>query len=78
LAAPFVIVEEAPAFGFADGLVRATVCAYRTLPNDDGATVSTDLVVTAHLRCTLAGAVALRNALNDALLLAAPAGGGKN
>ena len=53
--------------------INVTIAAYRHIPDGKGKLRPIWLLL-AHLRCTIAGAVALRNALNDAFLLGAPAG----
>lgn len=72
--APIVFFESAPTCGTFAGIIRVTLCALRTLPTADGG-VKNDVIVTGYLRCSVAGAVDLRNALDKALLLAAPTNG---
>jgi hypothetical protein len=67
--APYVFFEGAPTFGFVNGIVNVTLAASRHLMKD-GAPAS-DFVVVANLRCTAVAALDLRNALDNALLLAA-------
>jgi hypothetical protein len=67
--APYIFFEGAPTFGFVNGIVNVTLAASRHLMKD-GAPVS-DFIVLAHLRCTAFAALDLRNALDNALLLAA-------
>jgi hypothetical protein len=76
--APFVYFEEAPNFGNNSGIINVSLATYRHMRG--AAAVVSDLVVVAHLRCSIPGALALRRALDDALLLGAPAadGGQKN
>ena len=75
--APIVFFDEAPTFGNNGHVVNVLLCAYRNMP-DANQVIETDLLVTAHLRCSIGAAVALRNALNDALLLGAKTEGGSN
>ena len=67
--APCIFFEGAVTFGFANGIVNVTLAASRHLMKD-GTPVS-DLVAVAHLRCNAVAALDLRNALDNALLLAA-------
>jgi hypothetical protein len=74
--APFIFFEAAPAFGNANGIVNVTLVASRHLLS--GTLVTTDVVAVAHLRCSVPAAMALRNALDRALLLGAKTEGGVN
>ena len=74
--APFIFYEKAPAFGFADGVINITLSAHRTLVGKDGV-VTTEQVVVAYLRGTVPAALSLRQAIDNALLLAAPTQEGK-
>ena len=69
--APFLYFDNAPVFGCFDGVVRITLEAVRTMPTP-GQTVSTDRVIVAHLRMSIPAALALKAAIEGALLLAAP------
>ncbi len=71
--APFIFFEGVPSFGFLNGVVNITLAAGRHLMKDG--VVSSDVVAVAHLRCNQVAATELRNALNDALLLATKAEG---
>jgi hypothetical protein len=73
--APFVYFEGAPTSGSVNGLIRITLSAERVLPRDGK--VAADQVAVAYLRTNVQGARALVEALNGALLLAAPAPEGK-
>lgn len=75
--APVLYFEEAPNFGHTNGIVNITLAAYRSLPDAEG-DITTDLIVTAHLRCNIPAALALRKAIDDALLVATPAKGHAN
>jgi hypothetical protein len=74
--APFIFYEMAPAFGFTNGVVNITLSANRTWigPNN---TVMNEQVVVAYLRGNILAALALRDALDKALLLASPTQGDK-
>ena len=76
LQAPFIFYEKAPAFVFADGVINVTLSAHRTLVGKDGV-VTTEQVVVAYLRGTVPAALSLRQAIDKALLLAAPTQEGK-
>jgi hypothetical protein len=71
LNAPILFVEGAPSFGFSNGIVNITIAAARHLPAGDD--LATDYVAVAHLRCTIPGAIDLKNAIDAALLMAKPA-----
>ena len=69
--APFVYFENAPAFGFMSGVVNITLSANRTYAGPEGAVVNEQIVV-AYLRGNVPAALNLRQAIDKALLLAAP------
>ena len=71
--APFIFYENAPAFGFTNGVVNITLSANRTYAGPDGATANEQIVV-AYLRGNIPAALSLRQAIDNALLLAAPTG----
>jgi hypothetical protein len=71
--APFIFYENAPAFGFMNGVVNITLSANRTYAGLDGAIVNEQVVV-AYLRGNVPAALSLRQAIDNALLLAAPTG----
>ncbi len=74
--APFLYFESAPVFGAMSGIIQITLEAGRLMPGSNGPTA--DRVVVAHLRMNRDGALSLRAALDQALLLSArPAGGQK-
>jgi hypothetical protein len=75
--APFIFYEAAPAFGYTNGVINLTLSANRTCVGPDGAAMN-DLVVVAYLRGNIHAAVSLREAINKALLLAAPTTQGVN
>ncbi len=74
--APFIFYDGAPVAGYANGVINLTLSATRTYIGPDGAPKN-DLVVVAHLRGTIQAAVSLREAINNALLLATPTTEGK-
>jgi hypothetical protein len=73
--APFLYFEGAPTFGHLNGIIRVTLEATRDLPTGQhpSATVGTDRVLVAHLRGNIQAFLALRAAIDGALLLANPA-----
>jgi hypothetical protein len=71
--APFIFFENAPAFGFMNGVVNITLSANRTYAGPDGAIVNEQIVV-AYLRGNIPAALSLRQAIDNALLLAVPTG----
>jgi hypothetical protein len=74
--APFIFYEAAPVAGHINGVINITLSASRTYIGPDG-TPKTDHVVVAYLRGNVQAAVSLREAINNALLLAAPTAEGK-
>jgi hypothetical protein len=66
LAAPFVYFDGAPSMGVQNGVIELELCARAVMPKADG-TVYADMVCVAHLRCTLAAAANLRDALTRTL-----------
>jgi hypothetical protein len=73
--APFIFYEVAPAFGFTNGVVNITLSANRTWVGPNG--VMNEQVVTAYLRGNIQAALSLRQAIDNALLLATPTPEGK-
>ena len=71
--APFIYYENAPIFGFTNGIVNVTLSAFHSWAGPDG--IVNEQVAVAHLRGNVQAAVNLRNAIEQALLLAAPTGG---
>jgi hypothetical protein len=67
--APIIYFDGAPNFGNFNGVVNITLAAGRHLLFDGQ--VTTDAVAVAFLRCNPQGAMELRNALDQALLLGA-------
>ena len=75
--APFIFYEGAIAFGFTNGIINLTLNANRTWAGIDGAVVN-DQVVVAYLRGNVQAALSLREAIDKALLLAAPTAEGES
>jgi hypothetical protein len=73
--APFVFFEGAPTFGFVNGVVNVTLAAGRTWISPDSVVVN-DYVVVAYLRGNIPAMLSLRQAIDQALLLASPVEGG--
>jgi hypothetical protein len=69
--APLLYFDEARTFGHGNGIIRITLEAIRLYSSNEGG-VGHDRIVVAHLRMSVAAAVALKNALDGALLLANP------
>jgi hypothetical protein len=67
--APFLYFEDAPAFGIMSGIVRITLEAGRLYTSNQGV-VMQDRIVVAHLRMNIPAALALKRAIEGALLLA--------
>jgi hypothetical protein len=74
--APLIFFEGTPGFGFVSGVISITLTAHRTLVGAGGK-LTTDQLVVAYLRGSVPAARILRDALDRALLLAAPTGEGK-
>jgi hypothetical protein len=74
--APFVFFENAAAFGFTNGVISITLSANRTYAGKDGVIIN-EQVVTAYLRGNIPAFIGLRQAIDNAMLLAAPTGEGK-
>ena len=75
--APFIFYEGAPVSGHMNGVISLTLSANRTYIGPDG-TPRNDPVVVAYLRGNIQAAVNLRQAIDAALLLAAPTTEGKS
>ena len=74
--APFIFYEGAPVASHINGVINITLSASRAYIGPDGAP-RTDHVVVAYLGGNVQAAVSLREAINNALLLAAPTTEGK-
>jgi len=68
--APFIFYEVAPAFGVTNGVINITLSANRTWVGPNG--VVNEQVVVAYLRGNIQAILSLRQAIDNALLLAAP------
>ena len=73
--APIVYFQGAPNFGHMNGIINITLTAIRSFPAADGKSIDEDVMIVAYLRGNIPAALALRKAIDDALLLAQPAGG---
>jgi hypothetical protein len=71
--APFLYFDGAPTFGCHNGIVNVTLDAVRFMVAEQQA--RQDRVVVAHLRMSVPAALLLKDAIEKALLLAAPAAG---
>ncbi len=72
--APLLYFEEASAFSFMNGIVRITLEAVRIYPNSPKEGVTMERIAVAHLRMNAQAALALKGAIDGALLLATPPG----
>jgi len=72
--APFIYFDGVMAFGHNHGAIQIELAANTLLPTEDGK-ARTEVLVTAHLRCSPNAARDLRNSIDNALLLATPAQG---
>lgn len=77
LRAPVIYFEVVPTLGCHSGVVTLMLASGIVIPADGG-TTKTQPVAVAHLRCSIASAVGLRDAIDKALLLGAPAQGTQN
>lgn len=64
--APVIFVDSAPTYGALNDVVEITLAARLLMPRSDGQ-VAVELAAQAHLRCSVAGALALRQAIDSAL-----------
>jgi hypothetical protein len=65
--APFVYFDGVPTFGIHNGAIQIELAANTVLP--DGKGVKIDVVITAHLRCSPAAVIALRETIDKILAL---------
>jgi hypothetical protein len=72
--APFIYFDGVLTAGVHQGNVRLELGASSAIPTQNGE-AKTVHVITAHLRCSPSAAAALRDAIDKALLLLAPAKG---
>lgn len=68
---PIIVFEAAPSFGYTNGLIDVCLVTTRIVPRIGSQTVR-EAAIVANLRCTAAGAISLRDALNGALLMLEP------
>jgi hypothetical protein len=69
--APMLYFDDAPAFGHANGIIKIALEATRLHANDTGEVIA-DRVLVAQLLMNRSAALALKAALDGALLLSAP------
>ena len=67
--APTIYFDMAPAFGHLNGVLVVEIAAQMLVPRSDDTLVA-ELACVAHLRCSLPGAMSLRDALDKAIELA--------
>jgi hypothetical protein len=72
--APFIYFDEVVTAGIHQGNIRLELGASTAIPTADGQ-AKTVRIITAHIRCSPPAAIALRKAIDNALLLLAPAKG---
>jgi hypothetical protein len=65
--APFIYFDGVSCFGHHNGAIQIELAANLLLPI--GAGVRVDVIQTAHLRCSLAAALALREALDKSIAM---------
>jgi hypothetical protein len=65
-AAPFIYFDLVPSMGTQNGVVEVELCARAVMPQSSGDAYS-DMVCVAHVRCSAAAAVMLRDTLQRAL-----------
>ena len=68
---PVVYFDGAPGLSHLNGVIGITLTVTGNVPLADGSVATCAAVVT-HLKCNIPAALSLRDALNQALLLAAP------
>jgi hypothetical protein len=66
--APFIYLDGVATFGTQAGAIQIELAARTILPTPDGATKN-EFVVTAHLRCSPAAAMQLRDAIDKSLAM---------
>lgn len=77
LRAPVIFFDWVPTLGCNFGIINLMLATGLVIPGE-GETTITQPVAVAHLRCTVAAAQQLRDSLDKALLIAAPAPGPAN
>jgi hypothetical protein len=68
---PVVYFDGVPSLSHLNGIIGVTLVVTGTVPSSDGNIIQVASVV-AHLKCNIPAAMALRGALDSALLLAQP------
>jgi hypothetical protein len=68
---PVIYFDNAPSLSAVNGIIGVTLVVTGNVPAPDGKVAMCASVV-AHLKCSIPAAIALRSALDSALLLAAP------
>ena len=76
--APFIFFDNVPNSGALDGVVTITLSAQAMLPNADQTRVDVRHLAVAYLRCNRKAALALKKAIDNALLIGARVEGGPN
>lgn len=74
--APIIYFDGASNFGVANGVVNVTLALNRHMAKPSG--IEVDVIVAAHLRCSITATQGLISALQDALLLAQKPSGGSH
>jgi len=69
--APVIYFEICPTIGNNNGMINVMLATGLVEPVDNGG-VATRIVAVAHLRMTTAGAINLRDSINNALLIGTP------
>jgi hypothetical protein len=67
--APFIYFDGVVTFGVNAGAIQLELAANTLVP--DGAAIRTDVLITAHLRCSPAAAMSLRDSIDKALAMPA-------
>ncbi len=65
--APFIYFDGVSCFGHHNGAIQLELAAHLLMPVGPG--VRVDVIQTAHLRCSLAAALALREALDKSIAM---------
>jgi len=68
---PIIYFDNAPSLSYLNGIIGITLLASGNVPGPNDTVVNVASVV-AHLKCSVATAVALKGAIENALLLAQP------
>ena len=67
--APFIYCDGVALYGINGGIIQLELAANSIMP--EGAGTRTDVLITAHLRCSQAAAIGIRDAIDKALALPA-------